>query len=607
MITQEDIRRSGVTNVPEALRMAPGVDVAKIDSNKWAISVRGFNNRFANKLLVLVDGRSVYDHLFSGVFWEIQDMMLEDIDRIEVIRGPGATLWGANAVNGVINIITKKSSETQGGLVSALGGTEEQGTGAIRFGGHWKDNFHFRAYAKYFNRGNGFPDSTSADAWHGGHGGGRADFDITENDLLTVQGDYYLTKTGWPAFTFPLLTPPFSTATNATADFSGGNIFTRWNHRFSETSDLKLQAYYDRSHLLVAGTGEDRNNADVDFQHRFAAGSRNDIIYGVGYRFTGDHLMNNDNVIYQPDRRNNHLFSGFIQDCITLVRERLNLTLGSKFEHNDQTGFEVEPNARILWTPHPRHSIWASFTRAVRTPARSENDVRANLTAFPDPTTGATVLTALFGNTSTQDEVLLATEMGYRVWPTDHLSIDLAGFWNHYSHLGTVEPGTPFPEAVPTPHITIPLNLANKMHGDVFGAELAIDWNILRWWKIRSAYSYLKMDLAVDATSLNPTAASGTEGESPRNQFTLRSTMDLPHHLEFDWWFRFVDKLPTLGIKRYATLDVRLGWKPIPSLDISVAGQNLLQAHHSEFAPSFVNTQPSQVERSVYGKVTWTF
>jgi iron complex outermembrane receptor protein len=375
VISQDDIRRIGATSIPEALRLAPGLDVARIDSNKWAVSARGFNGRFANKLLVLIDGRSVYTRAFAGVYWENQDVMLEDVERIEVIRGPGATLWGANAVYGVINIITKHSADTQGGLLVAGVGTEEQGFGAFRYGGKLSSDTTARAYIKGFNRDENTHKlgGDAGDDWNKVQGGFRMDSQLTTNDTLTLQGDVYHSSINQYT-TFAQVTAPYRNSFNEKIDAFGGNLLMRQHHTFSSTSDYSLQVFYDFYERDEVAVLESRHTLDVDFQHRFALLNWNDVVWGIAYRYSHDDVYSKEFLVTNTPSRNDQLVSAFVQDEITLVDNYLWLTVGSKFEHNDYSGFEVQPTARLMWAPHQQHRLWAAVSRAVRTPSRVEQD-----------------------------------------------------------------------------------------------------------------------------------------------------------------------------------------------------------------------------------------
>jgi len=612
VITQEDIRRSGATSVPEALRLVPGLEVARIDQNKWAIGSRGFNGRFDNKLLVLIDGRSVYTPLFSGVYWNVEDVMLEDVDRIEVIRGPGATLWGANAVDGVINVITKKAKSTQSAVVTAGAGTEERAAGGVRYGGKLGDNTYYRAYTKYFDWApSAYPSGMTAhDGWDALRGGFRADWTPAGANSLTLQGDIYRTRFD-ETLTVASLSAPYSNTFPNDGKYSGGNILGRWNHT-SEGSSMSLQMYYDNTtisdHSLF---GDHQNILDVDFQHAFHVGDSQQFVWGLGYRSIHDKNNPSFTVSLRPNQVTLNQFSTFLQDEISLVDNRLQITLGSKFERNEFTGFEIEPNARLLWNLTPNQSIWTAVSRAVRTPALTEEGLRLNSQVIP-PGTPANpsplpAVIAVFGSHQFNSEDLLAYELGYRVQATSDLSLDIATFYNNYSNLRTAEPGAPFVEGSPAPtDIVIPFVAGNKMSGGTYGVELFADWKVVPKWRLVGSYSYLQMDIHKNANSQDPTP-DNPNGSSPRHQWYLRSSIDLPKHFEQDTTLRFVDHLPSLNVPNYYSLDAHLGWRPVTRLELSIGGQNLLNDWHFEFMPDFVNTSPTVVKRSIFGSITFKF
>jgi iron complex outermembrane recepter protein len=613
VITQEDIRRSGATSIPEALRMVPGLQVARIDENKWAISSRGFNGRFANKLLVLIDGRSVYTPLFSGVYWNIQDVMLEDVDRIEVIRGPGATLWGANAVNGVINIITKPAKSTQSALVAAGGGTETRGSGSVRYGGKLNTGTYYRAYVKYFNVGPSTDPSTGRranDNWDALRGGFRTDWTPAGADSLTLQGDVHRSGYG-ETLTIPSLNAPYSSTFPNEGSISGGNLLGRWNHAFANSS-TSLQMYYDHTNITENSLFSDHQNIfDIDFQHSFHASGAQEVVWGLGYRSSHDRNESSFVVSLQPNQLTLNQFSAFAQDEISILDKRLRITLGSKFEHNGFTGFEVAPNARLLWTITRNQSVWTAVSRAARTPALTEEGLRLNSAVVPPGTpqnpTPFPMLISVFGSHQFKSEDLLAYEAGYRVQVTSNFSADIAGFYNHYTHLRTAEPGTPFLEASPIPvHIVAPFVAENKMSGATYGTELFADWRVLPKWRLLGSYSYMQMDIRKDMDSLDPTA-DDPGLVSPRHQFYVRSSIDFPKHFEYDLGVRYTDRLPGLNIPSYFSLDTHVGWRPTAGLELSVGSQNLLNKRHLEFVPDFINTSPTEVKRTFYGSITWRF
>ncbi|HEX7961874.1 MAG TPA: TonB-dependent receptor [Terriglobales bacterium] len=611
VITQDDIRRSGATSIPEALRMVPGIQVARLDENKWAIASRGFNGRFDNKLLVLIDGRSVYTPLFSGVYWNIQDVMLEDVDRIEVIRGPGATLWGANAVDGVINIITKPAGSTQSALVTAGGGTEERGAANVRYGGKLSKDTYYRAYGKYFNFGPSVYPSTDISAndnWDAWRGGFRTDWKPSGPNSITLQGDIHHSKFG-ETLTLPSLQSPFATTFPNQGSVGGGNVLGRWNHSFTNSS-MTLQMYYDHTNIVDDALFTDRQNIfDVDFQHGFRPGEHQEVVWGLGYRAINDNNQSSPTVSIQSNQLTLNEFSGFVQDEVSMFDKRLRVTLGSKLEHNEFTGFEVEPNARLLWTLTKNQSVWTAVSRAVRTPAITEEGLRLNTAVIPpgaptNPTPLATVV-AIMGSPQFKSEDLLAYELGYRVQVSGNFSADVATFYNNYTHLRTAEPGLPVVEGNPIPtDIVAPFVAANKMRGGTYGGELFADWRMFPNWRLQGSYSYLQMSLRKDPTSLDP-LPDNPAGSSPHNQFYIRSSVDLTKHFEHDFIVRYVDRLQGLNIPSYTSVDTHFTWKTASGLELSIGSQNLLNNRHIEFVPDFINTSPTEVRRTVYGSITW--
>ncbi|HKX32621.1 MAG TPA: TonB-dependent receptor [Blastocatellia bacterium] len=605
VITREDIRRSGLTSLPELFRLVPGMDVARIDGNKWAISVRGFNRRFVDKLLVLVDGRTVYSPHFSGVFWEAQQPPLEEIERIEVIRGPGGTLWGANAVNGVINIITKHAKDSQGGLMTAGGGSEEQGFASARYGGMIGAHAHYRAYARYFNR-SGLVNAAGFNAhdWQNWVSGGwRIDWKRSERDALTVQADIYDTGLRETQTTINLAAP-FAPPALSPGDLSGGNVLGRWDHIFSDRSDTTLQIYFNRLRRTVYDVREHEDTFDVDFQHHLTLG-RQDLVWGLGYRVTSDRLDDGVSAQYIPKERDAQLFSGFVQDELTLIQNRLRLTLGSKLEHHDYTHFEVQPSARLLWTPSDRQTVWAAVSRAVRTPSRVERGIRFKIAAFPGPEGLPGILTVV-GNPNTRSEELRAYELGYRAKPGRRLSLDISTFYNFYDRLQSITDGPPYFDSNPLPHLVIPASFDNQLRGRTYGLEAFIDLKIAKRWKCRGGYSYLGAQLnhKLSAPDIN---IDLFEGNSPRHQFQIHSYLTLPRNFELDSSLYHVSRLPTPQISSYTRLDARFGWKVRERLELSLGLQNLLEDRHSEYRSIDTFVIPSEVRRSFYGQATWRF
>ena len=609
VITQEDIRRSGVTSLAGALRMAPGLDVAQMNARQWAISARGFNDIFANRLLVLMDGRTLYTPLFSGVFWDEADAVLEDVDRIEVIRGPGGALWGANAVNGVINIITKSAKETPGTLMSAGGGSEERGFGAARYGGRLGTNTFFRVYGKYSDRdeatltnGAGAGDNWTMSQW-----GFRVDSEPSPRTRLTLQGDYYLENWGG-LIRRHSLSPPGMNADLVRATSEGVNLLGRWTQDFSAASELSIQAYFDRTDREFGLGGEIRNTFDLDAQFRFRLGERHEIIWGAGYRYSLDDVAGSADFSMDDPSVGLQLGSTFVQDEVALIPDRLSLTAGTKLEHNDFTGFEVQPSVRLAWTPDEHHTIWASVSRAVRTPSRAERGVHL----FTDPPFFAPpsplpLLVPGVGNPDFESEELVASEIGLRVSVHPKLSVDLAVFYNIYDRLYSVALLPIELRISPSaqPYLVFPITDGNALYGETYGAEVSALWQPLDHWRLRAQYSFLQMNL--HTRGLFPASSEDSERESPRHQASIGSDVDLGRHVEWGVGLRFVDALSAQRISAYTELETRLAWKPTPHCEFSIVGRNLLDAHHQEFLPFLFFSRDVEVGRSVFGKVSFRF
>ena len=603
VISQEDIRRSGATSIPEALRMAPGLNVARIGSSSWAISARGFNGRYANKLLVLMDGRTVYTPMFSGVFWNVQDTLMEDIERIEVIRGPGAAMWGANAVNGVINIITKSARDTQGNLAIAGAGNLERGFAGFRHGGQIDEDTHYRVYGKAFDRAAAESRSGNRldDDWRGGRSGFRLDKKLAGGDRLTVQGDIYSLKVGETVHPYAVLTPPYGTPFAADDTAKGLNLLTRWQHRLDNQSEMTLQAYFDQAEFSAPKLSETLQTFDIDFQHRLAPSLRHDIMWGVNVRHIRSRASNTTDIAFSPESHAYTNFSLFLQNDIALIPERLRLTLGSKLEKPHFGGTELQPNVRLLWTPNGSHSVWLAASRASRTPSRGETESRIAVTLVPS-TPPLQVVTV--PNPDLEAEKLTAYEIGYRTLLTNRLSLDIAAFSNRYSDQSQWSVGAPEFLATPVLHARIPLAYVNAgSETRTRGVEIVADWRPLDWMRLEASHTWLRVN-APAPDGVNTYVA----GTSPTRQYALRWMMDLSANTQFDFWLRRVGKLKSQDqeIRAYTELDIRLGYAVNKNLDLSLVGQNLLDRRHAEFSETSI-IPVSYIPRSVYAKATWKF
>ncbi len=591
VITAEDIRRSGATSIPEALRLVPGVHVARISSSQWAIGIRGFTSRLSRSQLALMDGRSLYTPLFAGTYWEVQDTVLEDIERIEVVRGPGGTLWGANAVNGIVNIITKEAKDTQGLLLSAGGGNEERAFVKARYGGKAGESGHYRVYAKYFKREAQFhPDGDNFDDWHLAQGGFRTDWKLGGDDRLTVQGDLYSGRTG-ERTTLSYYDLPYQRIVQSDGRLSGGNVTARWDHP-TKGSAFTILAYYDRTRRVEPNFHETRDTLALDLQYRTSLGNRNTLVGGLGYRASDGRTEAIETVAFVPADRTDHIFSAFVLDEIGLVKDRLRLSLGTKLERNQYTGFELQPSGRLLWAPRPRQALWAAVTRAVRTPSRLERDLF--LTAALSPVNP--LFARIEGNQNFISEKTLAYEAGYRVQPADRLSLEVALFHDRYSDLLSLEMGRPIAE---DGRQVLPVVLANMLRGRESGGELSAGAHLSSRWVVHGDYSYLSLKLEARPGSTDTTSAAA-EGASPRHAARLQSSWRLPRDVDVDLSLRWLDHLPTQKVPAYTALDARVSWLVMPRLELSVVGHDLLRAHHLEFGGG--GPSPIEIQRSVFGE-----
>ncbi len=575
VITNEHIRASGAKTLAEALRLASNLQVAQVNSSQWAISGRGFNNVLANKLLVLLDGRVVYTPLYAGVFWDVQNVILEDIDRIEVISGPGGTLWGSNAVNGVINIISRSSAETKGFFAEAATGTGLPVLGSVRYGGNLGKEISYRVYGTGFKMGSA-SDSMGAksnDEWPMLKGGFRMDWATGKNKLV-LEGNVYRGE-------------PNPDAADTAVIAKGDNVRVRWNHTISERSDFQLQTYYDHtSRDFGNGFAENLKTFDLDWQHRYNPGSRHALTYGLGFRLMHHQVTNLELFAFLPADKTLRLYNAYVQDNIRLS-ERLNFILGIKAEHNSYTGFEYQPNARISWTPNKKQNLWAAVSRAVRTPARIDRDFF--LLIAPN-------LPLIAGNDAFESETLIAYEIGWRSQPMDNLTFSLSAFYNVYDNLRSAEPGAP--------PLFIPITFGNGVKGNSYGLEMSVMTQINHWWNLRGGYTFLNKELELKPGSLDANNASA-ESNDPRHQFMLQSSIKLPGAFDLGTVFRFVDKLPQPYVSSYSELDIRLARKIGKIIELNIVAQNLLAKRHLEFIPS--SPAAREIERSIYGKIICRF
>ncbi len=597
VVTPEAIRRSGATTLPDALRLVPGLHVGEQSSSTWAVSARGFSSISSEKLLVLSDTRSIYTPLFSGVNWDVQDYLLHDIERVEVIRGPGAALWGSNAVNGVINITTLSAKDTHGAYVEAGAGTFDRAYLEGRYGDETDGGVNWRVYGKYQDRDStDAPTNPNDDSWRLGHVGFRTDWDHTPHDSFTVQGDAYGGEFGQltPAITIigrPGPPPPLE------VDASGGNVLARWRHTGDDGSDTQLRTYYDYTRRDDPSFLDTLHTVDIDLQRRTSY-QRQELLWGVAYRVTSNSNEGHGIFALDPPQSTDQLFSGFIQDQIALGKS-VRLTLGTKLEHNDFSGFEVQPSVRAAWTLSDQHTLWSSVSRAVRVPTRVERDVSF---AVSDP--NANPVARLEGNDDFASETLIAYEMGDRWQPLGNLSFDLALFYNDYDRLASLEIQPPYIDG--SGRTIYPVIDQNLTDGHTYGGELLTEWQPLEAWRLTLSYSYIDMDLNAHGQDAN--RGAWQEGSTPRNIAGLRSLLTLGA-LELDAQLRYQSRirlqpndLTRQPIDGFTELDLHFGWHATEQCDLSLVGQNLLHDQHLEFGPP---DGRGALQRSVYVRAAW--
>jgi iron complex outermembrane recepter protein len=597
VVTQQDIRRSSATSVPEALRGLPGIYVGRRNANSWAISSRGFSSINSEKLLVLSDTRSIYTPLLSGVQWDVQNYIMADIERIEVIRGPGATQWGSNSVNGVINITTRNARDTQGLFVEGRGGSEEHAALAVRNGGRIGERGYYRVFGQYFDRdASQLADPSSSDDWHMAHAGFRTDWEAGTADAFTLQGDWYDGRVGHlaPAISIegrPGPPPPLRVQLN------GGNLLGRWRRTLDADGSFEFRAYYDRTHRDDPSFRDDLDTIDLDFQHQFALPAQR-LIWGLNYRWSSNRNRGKGLFAVDPPRSRDELFSGFLQDQIA-INDSLHLTLGTKLEHNDFSGVEIQPSARLAWEMPQAQTLWAAVSRAVRVPTRLERDIAIEITA-----PGADPAGRLLGNRDFDSEKLIAYELGYRRQVSRRLSVDMAAFLNRYRGLASLEVGTPFtdPEDGRTVYPVVNENLTD---GRAAGMEALVNFAPTDRWRLTASYSYLDMNISPDGQDLN--RGQFADGSTPRHQWGLRSAVDVGP-LQIDAFLRRVGAIrrdPQIttgeGIPAYTELDLRFArqWKQI---EFAVTMQNLLHDQHLEFGTP---AHRGGIERSVHASIVW--
>lgn len=610
VITQEDIRRSGVTSIPEALRLVPGMHVARINGNTWAISARGFNGPFANKLLVMIDGRTVYSPLFSGVFWDMQDTLLEDVDRIEVIRGPAAALWGANAVYGVVNVFTRRAEQTQGTLVTVGAGSEDRLTLRMRHGGRWGRNAYYRFYAQQQSRSH-LPllKGEEPGLWGLLQGGFRLDWAVGENDEITLQGDLYDSQ-GETPLRIATPQPPFHHVGNVPLRAAGGNVLARWTRAHRSGAESTVQSYFDNTRRDGIFMPFRVDTLDLDAVHRRPLAWRQELLVGAGLRHITDRTGARSYVALTPSAAQYSLLSATVLDEIRLRPDRLTATVGVRAERSAFTGWSLQPTARLMWTPTRRHSVWGAVSRATGTPSRFDLHGRLDQHAYAGPQ-GLPILSSAQGNPARQPETAAALEAGWRASLHKRLSVDVAAFRSRHNGLPSYARGqTELRVRAGVRHVFVPLLFDNDVWTDVSGVEVAASAVMPFRWRLNASYT----DMWSVRGLMRPTATgNGSAWRDPRRQWRLASRWDATRHLQLDVTTHWVDRLreraqelpgTTLQAWDHLRLDARLGWRVGEGMEWSVVGQNLLEGRHTEYELS-AGPALAYVRRAVYVRFGW--
>ena len=609
VITQDDIDRSGLHDIPDLLRLSPGIFVQEGNQfTGWSVSARGFGALFSDKLLVLEDGRTLYTPLFSGVYWNTVDLPTQDLDRIEVIRGPGATLWGSNAVNGVINITSKSAQDTQGLLLDARVGTDESDS-TVQYGGKIDDDTYYRAYIK------GSADAAEKQAqlpvgnsneWQDYTTGFRIDRHASDRDTLTLQGDTFYQSASDELVTGHVVP-------NYTHDYrSGENVIGRWTHVDSDTSDYSLQTYFDRVDLQDGYATFEGYTYDADWHQRFELFHNDELMYGLGARLQTDDVGTHSlaQPVVKPPAEDTYLLSSFVQDDMTIVPDRLHFIAGSKFEDNSYTGFEVQPSVRLLWTPSEQTTVWGAVSRAVRTPSRLEWDDAVRITVPTSP--------GNFGQLNkTSDhpdsEELLAYEIGLRRQITKNFSIDSTAFYNVYRNLIALESTGTTIDPTQNPPLLINSTYDNVQSARTYGTEVSLNLQATQNWRLAGSYSLLLSNVKNGVPNAITPDATAIAQSYPQNMFQVHSYIDLTRNLEFNSSVYYVENIGNgnvLGATgappgSYVRADFAVTWRPKPNLELSAGIQNAFDPHHLE--SSFNATGSTDVSRNIYAEVTWKF
>lgn len=612
VITAEDIRRSGARHIAEALRLAPGVEVARINSNNWAVSIRGFNQRFAHQILVLVDGRSVFTPLFSGTFWETLSVNLQDVEQIEVIRGPGGSVWGANAVNGVINIVTWNSKETIGTRVESGGGSHERYFHNFRHGTEITDDTTLRvSHEVSLREHNELQDGSRADDdWGFVNGGFRLDSQLSDDESLTLLGDGYYQENDLPV-SVPLRGPPFvDTETFSGGSYnSGANGSLRYKRMLPSGDDLELGLDYifeKRAGDILPLT---RHSARSELLYHLTFDAATTMTAGAGYSLDMDSTDGNFAEFLVPDSLTTHLYHGFAQVQRSFFDEQLKFLLGSKLEHNSYSGLEVMPTGRVVWTPSHALSVWAAYSRAASPPGRAFDDTRLPVQYLPASGMMPESLVVVEGSSDVESTLVDAYESGIRRQFSADVFADLSVFYNDFSSLLGLESDLPRFDSLSgfgDPLLLIPAKFGNSYKAYSYGSEASVEWGVNEALSLSAFYTFMHLTVQQGDNSLDSEQLL-KQGNSPEHSFGFRARVNLNDAVEVDPNLRYVDGLPFGDISGYWELDLRVMWKIVDDITLSVVGRDLLHDSHRENLGTVFAPPQTRIERSVWGSLAVTF
>jgi iron complex outermembrane receptor protein len=611
VISAEDIRRSGIAVLPELLRLAPGVQVARLASGAWAVSVRGFNDEYSNKLLVLVDGRSVYNEFYSGVFWDTLNISVGDIERIEVIRGPGAAMWGTNAVNGVINVITRSAKSTQGVLIAGGVGSETSSNASLRYGGEAGGaNYRVGAQNTTTDPFQILSSASPSRGWVSHSGDFRMDWDLSARDSLLVSAGFYDSSLGVIVPVATIAAPNAPPADDHSIT-SGENVLARWQHIISDTSSIEVRFSFQHMFRNDPQSAGDIKTFDYGFQQHAHWGERNDLIWGFSFRENAFQMTPTAALRFNPLRADHDEVALFGQDEIALIPDKLSFILGAQASHTETIGYAIQPTGRLLWKPTQVLSGWIAVSRAERTPSLNDRGVDLLQAPIAVPS-GSPLIPSLWGvvnvvgNPAVRPETVLSYEAGQRVQASKTVSFDVSMFYSLYQHLLSVSTGAPVMQFYSgMPYLQIPVMTGNERYGESYGAELATTWNVNSRWRLMGGSSWLRVQTRSYAGDIS-VDQQRTSAATPHYQWNLRSNFDLTRTLQIDTTLYYTAAMIQTGIPQHLRGDLRIGWRPRPKVELSIGVQDAFQANHLEFESTRFN-QLAEVPRNFYGRVTWRF